>query len=959
MRSNPLRNAIRLAMGGMLAASLTLPAAVAQEAQEEEARELDRVRVTGSRIRGIDIEDANPVTTFDRADLERTQAANLGELLQRMSTENTGSPVNTRVNNGGNGSVGIDLRGFGRTLTLINGRRPLTSDFQNIPTAMIERVEILKTGASAVYGVDAVAGVVNVITREGFTGAEFNYSYRSYQNADNDAASTRVGGIFGIENARGYANLGFEFTEQDPITQGDLSSGPAFYGQPYNYFNALLGGGPDSWNGFNLNDPYLIPVGSSRTPDGVFDLASGGTFSTRPGTDGTDPNSDFYVPDLALFSPTNDLYNYAPPNFLQTPFETDSVFGHAAYEINPYAETYGEFRYTHRTSAQRLAPMPYDSSLDPAYPLGGGVEGISANNVYNPFGEDVVRVRRRVVEGERRFEQNVNYFQTVLGVRGQLPGTTGWFYDLSYNYGSNERTDIDHGQFIGARLADALGPSFINAEGDPTCGTPGNEISGCVPLNLFGGPGSITQDMLDYVSKPLVDSYRDSQAIWNLTIDGDIVELPAGVLGGAFGIENRQNSSFYTPDSNKAIDGVSGNTGDGIGGTTEVDSFYAEFNIPLVRDVVGVESLTARAAYRYDDFTVWSPNNGVTGFDSGGAKEFGIKYRPIEDIMIRATLADVFTSPSVGDLFSPLVDNFPQVGDPCAAGNWAALSSAEQQACINQGVPAGGVNNPDPQPRSSVGGNPNLEPESGDTTTYGIVYSPSQVEGLTMSVDFWEIDLGNTIASLGAQTILEQCMEEGGTGGVCDRIDRNHPSNPGEIFRITDTLTNIGTEYGSGWDFGINYNFGTGFGQWTVGMDWSHLDERTAVEVEGEEPTVFQGRFNNDRGESFPEDQANIYVDWAYGNFRAGAMVQHMSEVESRFLYEGFGYAVGTQTVPDQQYLDLSFSYLMDNTTATLGIDNVTDEYAPFIEAGFNANTDPQTYRPFGQIIWVNVKHEF
>ncbi|MDT8408304.1 MAG: TonB-dependent receptor [Wenzhouxiangellaceae bacterium] len=965
---NLLATAIRYALGAGMVAGLTATAAPVV-AQDDDTADLGQVQVTGSRILRTEVETANPVTVFDREDLTRTSAANLGELIQRLATENTGSPLTTQTNNGGNGAVTVDLRGFGRTLVLINGRRIVDGgDFQTMPLAMVERVDILKTGASAVYGVDAVAGVVNVITRTNFQGAEFTASYQRPEDFSGGADNRTIGGIFGIANDKGYANVGFERRKQDPVTQGDFDNDPRFFSEPRLVFDAEAFAASG-------NDPFdpdsTVFLGSSRTPQGAFSLRDGRTLANGcPNSGGVgpnDPDTGFCTPDFGLGSPTNDSFNFNPFNFIQTPFETKNFFAHAGYELHENAEIYFEGRYSARESQQLLAPSPFDTLFDPGFPVNvfnddgepvGTVPGIPAENAFNPFGQDVLRVRRRIIEGERRFEQNIDQFQAVIGLRGAIPFAPTWTYDASLNYGERNNSSIDRGQLIGARLEQAMGPSFFDDSGNAVCGTPDNPISGCVPINFFGGPGTITQEMLDFVSVPAVDSVTSDQEIWNVSFAGDLISLPAGPVAAAFGGEFRDESFLTTPDSNKAIDGISGNVFGQNGGSEQVTSFFAEINVPLLRDFPLAKTLEVKAAYRFDDFeTDLDPRVGIqptSEFDNDSF-EVGVRWEPMDGLLLRGTWSEVFTSPGVGNLFAPLADNFQQAQDPCSASNFGELSAAEQQACFNQGVPAGGVVGADPQPRTRVGGNPDLGPESGDTYTAGFVFSPTFVPGFTLSLDWWKIELDDALNTIDTGTILQQCLDVGGVGGVCDLIERNNPTNPGEISLVLSNTQNIGSEDGEGLDLGFSYDYNAGnFGLFSVGGQWTHLLERERSNFPGD-VTVLEGNFDGDGDSGFAEDKFNGTVTWNFGDFKFDYLAQFVGSYDADLLFFG-----GSQEVPSQLYHDVQGTWSAPwDMDFTAGITNLTDNNPPFIDAAFNGNIDESNHRVFGRVWTLGLVQRF
>lgn len=933
-----------------VAASLGFPAlAVAQDAQTDVNAEeqVERIQVTGSRIRQSDIEGANPVSVYTAEDLAKVGITDVGDFIQRMPAM-SGSPIGTTTNNGGNGAVTVNLRGLGsaRTLVLINGRRTVDGgDFQTIPSSMIERIEILKDGASAVYGADAVAGVVNVITKKSFTGLEVNLQYRTSTETEKDSEKT-FSIVGGREFEKGNIVFGAEITEQTPVYQGDTEFD--IFQNPYLGIDgaSISNRGPDA-TGDDRNSDILgsgsVPCGQVITPSGAYILApcqdGEGSFNSWDGAGYVPSRDEFreYVGSGA----NNDSYNYAPVNFIQTPYTKINVFSNAEFEIADDVQAYTELRVNKRSSTQRLAATPYDTLFNPAF---SSTEAVSADNYYNPFDEPVTRIRRRVLEAPREFSQDILQAQAVFGIRGYLTDT--WSYDVNYNYGYRSRTDVDGGQFSGARLQSALGPSFEDADGNIVCGTPDNVIDGCVPMNVFGGNGSITDEMLDYAGVSLTDHSRSQLDTFNASFSGDLFEMPAGWASAAFGYEYRREWSAYDPDSGKATGSVTGNTGAGVEGSIVVNSLFAEAALPILRDAPAAKVLEASLGARYDDFSTFGGETTLQG---------GLRWQPVDGLLVRGTYGEVFRAPTIGDLYSPQSDSFPSASDPCRAVNWGELTASQQSICVAEGAPQGGNASTDTQVRARVGGNPDLQPETGDTTTIGVAWSPQFFDGFNVTLDWYSIDIENVIDSVSVQNTLDGCVN--GVENLCDLITRNPD---GVIESVVNLSQNLTARKAEGIDAEFSYNFDTSYGEFRTFLGWTHVlkRENTVVNSQGNLETVdFTGTFDQDyTSETYAEDKANFTVDWFIDNISVSYTAEYISGIDYRLFY----YPTEQVSLDSMLYHDISVAYDSEwGTRFSLGLTNITDEEPPYIDQALNGSTDPSTYRVLGRGAFFRVSHKF
>ena len=969
MTNRKLARAVKFALLGAGAIGTTATAV----AQDEQPDDLEEILVTGSRIPRADIASASPVSVIDREDIQITGLTDVGNLIQRMPSM-SGSPIGTTTNNGGNGSVQIDLRGMGvdRTVTLVNGHRVVDGgDYQTIPANMIERVEILKDGASAVYGADAVAGVVNIITRRDFEGIEVTAQNADFFDMDSGAQNT-IGVFAGttFEN-RGNVVFGAEYVNQEEAYQSDA---------PWDYFQNSYYIYPEGCEA-QVTAPYptgCYPIGSSRIPQSRLSFYSNGLFHI-----GTPAGAPYEAGLMAPGFPG--AYNYAPVNYIQTPYERTNVFGEAHFDITETVRFNTSLRGNFRTSSQELAPVPYTPG-DPFHngfytdPVTGetvAYSGISQDNYYlrqavdrynaaNPTAnlvyEPVTDARRRMIETTRRFEQDITQYQFLAGLEGTF-NEMNW--EVYYNRGFRSRTDVDRGQFSGARLHNALGPSAdLDGNGQPECYTditnPDTLIAGCVPLNLFGGgevdpvtsqPAvtTLTQDMIDYVKADLIDTFTTTMEIFGFSVSGSAFDLPGGEMGWAAGYNYWGQTFAYNPDSGKATGAVTGNVGAGTNGSLYNNGVFGEVLLPLYDN--GEQSLNLKAGVRHDEYN---------RFDGETTWQAGIEFQALETLKLRGTTSTVFRAPTISNLFGGQVDSFPTYSDPCIPDPGDPLPAN----CAQVGVQI------DNQVRARVGGNPSLVPETGETFTGGLVWTPEFGNGgLSLTLDYWQVDIEDGISSLGVQYTLDQCYLEGNQE-ACAQITRNPDYS---INQIEDFDLNVADQGARGVDTEIRWNADTTFGQWEAALLWSHLLERTKTAFAGAPEEDLSGRYTDptaEDGGAYATDKFNYSVQWFRNNFSVGYLGEYISELDADTFCNCDSDGDPSNNLPDgtyiqkidaQLYHDLVASYTFEGTGThvALGVTNLTDEEPPYIDTGFNANTDPATYRLFGRGYYLRLTQSF
>jgi iron complex outermembrane receptor protein len=944
MHKNILAKSVRFALiGGAVAASFTAPAVFAAD---EEAK-VERIEVTGSRIKRVDMEGANPVQIITREDLVESGISNIGDILQEIPAV-AGAATNTAINNGGSGAVRVSLRGLGsnRTLVLINGRRMVNSgtgadssaDLSTIPVAIIKRVEVLKDGASAVYGSDAIAGVVNIITRNDFEGLEANVSYDgSTENWDGETKTLDL--TMGFNTDKGNAVVSAYYTEQTEQMSGDRA-----------------------WSAYELDlDPAtgeLIKGGSSAPPWGRYNGVAGAngcssqTHGAGSGPGQSDP-TDFSNPTgYDCWDWDKDTYNYAPANYHLTPQERYGFFAAGDYAINDSVRFFSEMSFNRRVSNTKLAPVP----LAPLAFFGFTDATYSADNYYNQqFGPknaagnsvNIADWRRRIVEtGGRDSAFQVDTLRGVFGISGELSDT--WAYELSYVYGENTSSTVDQGGVNFEKVSSAVGPSFMDGTGNIVCGTVANPIADCVSLNTFGIPGTdsqISSEMLDYISFEAHDLGSNRQTVLSASVFGDAFELPAGPVGMVFGAEHREEQGADLPDALIALGITSGSSREKTQGQYEVDELYTEMNFPLLADVAFAESLEVDGALRYSDYDTFGDTTNY---------KLGLRWIPVDGLMVRSTISTAFRAPSTSELFAGNQDNSPTVVDKCAVNPTAF--------CIADGVPVAGFEPIGDQLSSTLGGNADLTPEEADTLTVGLVYSPDFVEGLSFTVDYWDIELENAISSIGEQLILDKCATE---GLYCNLITR-YTSGPllGNSSDIDNRNINVGGITSQGYDFNVQYALETEIGNLSFGLDSTFYDKYDITQADG---SVIQnaGWFRRNEGDgNFPEWKTNFSMQLAADDWSASWKVRYIGEALETFDANNdedtdLDDLSDSRTIDSQILHDARFTYYFDNISTTLAVSNVFDQDPPYAATGFNDNTDPRTYSTTGRHLYLGVGVKF
>lgn len=959
---NPLYSAVHYALAAGVVSGFGAVGSVAV-AQDEDMAELERVEVTGSRIKRTDIEGPNPVFVMQREDIEATGLVTVGEILENLPI--AGSGLNTNFNNGGNGAILLDLRNLGsaRLLVLVNGRRWVTIptsaavDLQTIPTAIIERVEVLKDGASAIYGSDAIAGVVNIITRDDFTGAQASAYYGEW--GDGDGETTQADFAIGQTGDRGSVFMSASYVEQKPIFAGDreISKEPT------------VGTG----NRF----------GSSGTPQGrFFFYDEEGNFNDLTLPFGETFPGGASREDFVPFNGAVDPYNFAPDNYLLTPSERTNLFVSANYDITDNISFFSEGVYNNRQSSQLLAAMPLFLGV-----FGGNPQvTIDADQPFNPFGIDLgaeiggspYLLGRRFLEGNNRiFEQNVHTYQFTGGFEGSFEAVGRfWDWETYYSYQKNNREDLTEGLVNLQRLDQALDADCATDDSVPCI-----NLFGGAPRDLAGnvateGTGTISQEAADFIKFTAHDAFFAERNMYAANITGTLFELPAGPLGVAAGYEYRREKGADTPDPLTAAGISSGNIRQPTSGSFSVDEMFVEFAVPILSDVPGAEVLEASLAARHSDYDT---------FGSTTNTKVGLRWQPVRDLLVRGTWAESFRAPTISNLFQGQSDSFPTITDPCSdmlgqagGGVIGGRDSAQPQEvidrCVADGVPAdGSYRQVNSQIRITVGGNPNVGPETAESVTFGLVYSPEFVDGLDINVDYYDFDIENAITTTGAQTILNGCYQ-GGNQALCALIERGSGGIVDDLLNVT---TNIGGTTTKGADFGVNYSFPeTPVGFFEAQWDSTYVEEFTNFQATGTGELEANSLVGFNAGDvAFPRWKSNLRFDWSMADWAANytmRYIHHQDETCPSAIVP-LGLCTDPDFVNDEGeveprnhiesvvYHDAQVSYHFQpwDTRFTVGARNLFDKDPPWSFQAFANSYDASTYDVPGRFWYARVTTNF
>jgi outer membrane receptor protein involved in Fe transport len=916
------------------------------------------ISVTDSTIEHELFTGRAPVSVVTRADLTASGKATLGDILQALPAQSNAG--NAQVNAGGDGTTRINLRGLGapRTLVLLNGRRLVNGgpgadaavDVNAIPLPMIERVEILKDGASAIYGADAVGGVVNLITRPQFDGTDVSLLTSTSQRGDGTEYDASAVTGFTTRDRDTYLVVSLGYQHHDPVFAGDR--GFATFQNSYDFATRTQ----------TRNASLAAPGGRLDVSSiGAGGIQAPGCASAVCKPDGNGAWAEFTAP--------RDTYNEAAANYLYTPSTRYNVFATAGNRINDNLTLLVELLYLHRSSDRQLSPVAFVADRP-----------VSKDSMYNPFGADILDYRRRIVElGPRQYLDGVTMTRAVVGVTGSVPESAdhlpGWKYELSYNYGDTASRISTTGQLLKPRVADALGPSMLDGNGVPICvrkpGDPttrivytthyieGSVSVPCVPLNLFAPSGAIPIDQLKSLTYTDAGSGTDSIGTLLATAGGRLAELPNhGDISLSLGGDYRHEvGTQITPSVASVGDDYStDNVAKPTDGQFHIFEGFGELAIvPLSGDDIArrVElDLGARVLHH-------SRYGSSLTYKAGGL------FRTVQGIAARGTYSTAFRAPTLPDIFGGQTERNPAAEDPCdtrppSLGEATrTLDPMVQAQCTAQGVPVGSKFTTSQQ-LSVVGGNPDLTPETAATATIGVVVEPPQLKGLALTADYWHIAIDNAIETLGVQTIFANCYDRG-IQAYCDQIHRDPVTH--RISPVDQLLQNVTRTTTSGIDVALWYDTRLAeLGRIHAALEGQYLmsyDLDTSLQV-------IHGAGFYDLG-VYPRYKANLSGNWAHPSGASGGFTLRFIGAYKECAADNCNrepdLATASRDVDRYVKLDLyggyDFGSRIGRTTLQVGVNNVFDAIPPVVYNAPAANSDATTYDFVGRLVYVRLTQLF
>jgi len=940
------------------------------------------VVVTGSRIYQTEAQREQPLSTISTEAIEKSGLSDVGQLLQQLTTG--GQALNSKFNSSGNfgyppdgggigaGSAQVSLRNLDskRVLVLVDGIRWVnessasgvsgSADLNTIPVSIVDHIEILEDGASSIYGSDAIAGVVNIITKKKSEGLELNGYAGGYGRGGH---TTDVSVTGGGSTDKFSATFVASYFNQTAISSGSW----------------WQSGSPEPFTGNS--------AGSSTTPQGRYTFCDAtrpaGSVGSCSGPDGPSPynltlNNGTTTPVWNPADPTAgtyhgfgnaDRFNYSPFNLLLTPSQRKSIFTNLAYQANDYVEVYMKGLFITRNSENQAAPEPI--VIGPSAGTGGLADkiSVSALNPFNPFGIDLVApgspqalagepvtltgsINRRPLEaGPRQFSQDVNTYYFGTGFRGNFSVLGSEYrWDLNYVNSANKASQQFTGGYNIGNIQIALGDPAVCAL-----------VPNCTPLDLFGGQGrQITPAQLKFIAATQIDRSEQDLKIYSANITGHPFSIQDRPVGIAVGGEHRQYTGIFEPDPLRQEGLSQDSLAFPVNASYSVNEAYGEFSVPVL------PTLGASAAVRYSDYS---------SFGSETTYKVGLRWQPIEDLGIRGNYSTGFRAPNLGELFgltqfaATLVDPCGPTGSPPVVTPGA--TSALAAACRAQGVP-NNFQQANTQITSFTGGNSKLSPEKSDSYTAGFVYNASWAQGvlfthkLTLEATYYHDKIKGAIQAEDIQQLLTACLAGGGTSGTaCAPFSRlaNGNLNPPDNF-----LANLGEITTSGED--IKFNWASEpfpFGHFSIGTQATRVNSYKAVDQDGNVALRQVGiEVNNS---AIPRWRMNAQIGYGFGDLEATWTVRYLSSVSeycgSAISADVPGCSDGQtlHALPSVTYNDVNVSwndaFFLKNLTVAVGAVNAFGKSPPVCYTCSLNGYDAGTYDLPGAFWNARLKYKF
>ncbi len=930
--NSKIAKAVRLAMfaGAATATVVSVPAFSA-----DETADVERIEVTGSRIKRSEFESSSPISVFDEKQILASGVASVDEFLKDIPSF-SGFQMGASTNNGSDtGQKKVDLRGleFNRTLVLINGRRQIGDvngdgavDIGAVPIGMVKRIEVLKDGASTIYGADAIAGVVNIILKDDVEGVEMSVNWGA-GTEDGQAENVGFSIVAGTASDKGSFTMGIEYSQQSEMKQDEKS-----WAQETLYPILQADGTFKAENSASSNS-RKITVDAGDTY--IVDEATG---IVRPFGEALDG------------SRVDDTYNYAPVNALVTPNERFQFAANGKYEYMDDHEVYMETMYTRRTSHQRLAP-------DASFNTPGIDQKIPASNPHNPFGDfanndygianEAVTLNRRFTEsGGRIYQQSADTFRMVLGGEGYLNESLG--YDVSFTYAENETLEETKNLHRIDRWNIMVDPAKCGANDACTAAV------GADGFNPFAPYGTITDDELGFLmANSLKNLSWGRMMLFQLGLNGEIeaADFGAGSLGWAAGYEHRMENGRFSPDEFMAEGLTTSGASPAQEGAFKVDELYLEVNMPVTKDLV------VDASVRYSDYDTVGD---TTNF------KIGVDYQVFDWAKIRGGFSTGFRAPNISEINqveeadNPVVENWCEFMD-----RRTDITDTMRTNCLALGVPTddsselGFAYQSSVTEKAPVKGT--LEAEESESFTLGFVLNP--IENLSISFDYWDIEVDNLIGIPRYNDLSHSCL---------DSVDLSSPAC--SVFRDWDgeasgpiifdaypadavlTYGNLGKLSTNGVDVDVQYTVDVDFGFGSqLDLRWSATNTFTREETFGLTGT------NETIGTAsgfavYPELKMNASANLSADDWNVQWAMRYIGETDDAARPANI---TDDSVAEDIVYHDITAGYTFGLVSLSIGVSNLTDEDAPRFHSAFNANTEPGTYDVIGRRLFGSVNVRF
>jgi iron complex outermembrane receptor protein len=937
-----LATAVSAALG--LATAVALPVKVL--AQQEDLI-LEEVVVTGSRITRNPESYLGSMAIATGDSIEQVGSFNLLDALTKMPAISGDTGRND--SNGGRGANFVEIHRLEaeRTLVLMDGRRVvptirdslgLAVDMQSFPPIMVDRVEVLADGASAVYGSDAVAGVVNVIMKNDFEGFELEVGYG--EPSEDGGEAKNFGALFGVQSDRGSFVAGVNYVETENVDHQDRD-----------WSKIPIGGQFDDGAGGRLTvmGSGLPPQGRPLLPSGTIifepNEATGESFSPYDtfGLSGLNGcPSDGSVEAILC---TNHRFNYNDIGgegvSLISPARVYNFGGVGSVELDDKWSAHTNFLAQHREGTLFFTPLPISGAAgrftdllqiplnNPNIPA-DALEYIRAD--LGPEAEAFQMFWRGLDLGQRLFEYDTDTVQATVGLEGDFEfADREWLVNTWGTWGQSRLTEVTFGQLNVGNLQIAVDPEACAQIGNCPKDADGNPT-----FNPFGR-NPATQDIIDFIN--FEDHEKTETEMWHaaaLISTSELFELPAGGVGFGAGLEYREESGSVTPSGIVGDGNSGGNFAEPTKGEYDLYEAYVEVDVPILADVPFAYELGFEGAVRFSDYGDYDE----TTWKAGG------RWSPVEWVSLRVQASTGFRAPNVLELFGGKADNFQGLADPCNAENQAANPTVAAN-CAAQGV-SSTFNQPADQLKVSQGGNPDLEPETSDNFSLGVVLTPQIWGNPRIAIDYYDVQIDDAISTPEPQAVLDTCYESAGLSAPeCDRVGR---ATGADITRFDLLLENLNKIETSGIDFNSTFAWDSGFG--IITADWllNYLDEWKQTSATGDESDR-TGQVNCDGCDwvAYPEWQSALSTSLSRDNWRVSLTWRYIDEMD---VFDADDFNTDVDAV---NYFDFYGSYSFDHIEVSVGVENFTDEEPPFVP-GVSQNSSPY-YDYLGRFFYARLKY--